>query len=218
MPIYRLTEEIIFPPVHHAESGILAVGGDLSVERLLLAYQSGIFPWYSKEEPIIWWAPEERCVLFPDDLKVSKSMKQLIKRKAFEVTFDQAFETVIQACAKSKREGQPGTWITAEMEEAYIELHQQGWAHSVEVWQDNQLVGGLYGVAIGSIYFGESMFFKVSNASKYGFIMLVDFLKGNNFQLIDCQLETPHLMSLGATLIDRNAYMELLHKALIKVP
>ncbi|MEZ5003478.1 MAG: leucyl/phenylalanyl-tRNA--protein transferase [Chitinophagales bacterium] len=218
MPIYRLNETNLFPPVDHAEKGIVAVGGDLSTDRLIAAYQSGIFPWYSDQEPIIWWAPDPRFILYPENIKVSKSMKQLLKKKAFEVTLDTSFEKVIHACAKQKRKDQPGTWITQEMEEAYLKLHGLGIAHSVEVWSNENasrtLVGGLYGVSMGSVFFGESMFHVESNASKYGFITLVEQLIQRDFKLIDCQMETPHLKSLGATSIPRKQFMLLLENGL----
>lgn len=210
MAYYFLRDELFFPPVHIASrEGIVAVGGDLSVERLLLAYRSGIFPWFSEGEPIIWWSPEPRFVLYPACVKVSKSMKQLFKKRAFSVTLDKAFEKVITNCQKIKREGQYGTWITPEMKNAYIELHQLGYAHSVEVWQENKLVGGLYGIGLGSIFFGESMFSKVSNASKYGFITLCKILEKNNFELIDCQVHTEHLESLGAEFIPRQQFVQI---------
>ncbi|MEZ5008902.1 MAG: leucyl/phenylalanyl-tRNA--protein transferase [Chitinophagales bacterium] len=218
MPIYQLNETNLFPPVNHAEEGIIAIGGDLSTERLIAAYQSGIFPWYSKDEPIIWWAPDPRFVLFPKKIKISKSMKQLFNKEAFTVTFDADFKNVIKECAIQKREGQPGTWITDEMLNAYINLHDHGLAHSVEVWSKEtetpQLIGGLYGVSLGNAFFGESMFHKRSNTSKYGFITLVQQLIKRNFQLIDCQMETPHLKSLGAELITRNEFMNRLESCL----
>ncbi|MCP4123715.1 MAG: leucyl/phenylalanyl-tRNA--protein transferase [Bacteroidetes bacterium] len=214
MPIYRLTDALIFPPVEHAEDGILAVGGDLSAKRLLLAYRTGVFPWFSENEPIIWWSPDPRFVMFPDELKVSKSMKQLIRNKRFEVSIDTSFEQVIQACAQQKRKGQPGTWITDDMIQAYMDLHEQGYAHSVEVWRDGKLVGGLYGVSLGKVFFGESMFHTESNASKYGFIHLITLLTARNFQLIDCQVETDHLRSLGALNIPRSEFLSLLHTGL----
>lgn len=215
MPIYRLNHEIAFPHPEGAEDGIVAVGGDLRLERLLLAYESGIFPWFSENEPIIWWSPDPRFVLFPDLLKVSKSMQQLLKRQHFKVTFDTSFEAVIDACATKPREGQEGTWITQDMKEAYIALHQLGWAHSVEVWNaKGEMVGGLYGVSLGSCFFGESMFHHESNASKYGFIVLVNILKGKGFTLIDSQVHTSHLESLGAQEIPRTSFLQLLSRAL----
>jgi leucyl/phenylalanyl-tRNA--protein transferase len=216
LPVYRLTEQLIFPPVEGAEDGILAIGGDLSPERLLLAYSSGIFPWYSEMEPIIWWAPDPRFVLFPEKLKVRKSMAQFIRNTRLQVTFDTAFREVITACAAQKREGQEGTWITGEMAEAYLTLHDDGFAHSVEVWEEGQLVGGLYGVSMGSLFFGESMFHKRSNASKLAFITLVSELEKRDFTMIDCQVETSHLGSLGAELLPRTSFMEKLSGGLIR--
>ncbi len=209
--MYLLTEEIAFPPVSETSSeGILAFGGDLQPERLLLAYKNGIFPWYSEDEPIIWWSPDPRMVLFPQDLKVSKSMKQLLRKNAFKITYNQAFTEVIDACAKIYRPGQDDTWITEEMKEAYIELYKLKYAVSVEVWQDEKLVGGIYGIDLGHIFCGESMFSKVSNASKYGFIHLVEQLKKNGYQLIDCQMYTDHLASLGAYEIPREVFLSYL--------
>lgn len=204
-----------FPHPEEAVDGIVAIGGDLRPERLLLAYESGIFPWYSKDEPIIWWSPDPRFVLFPEDVKVSSSMKQLFKKKHFSVTFDTCFKEVMIACALQPREGQDGTWITEEMTNAYVQLHELGWAHSVEVWnKEGKLVGGLYGVSLGSIFFGESMFHIESNASKYGFLTLVEVLKKKNFTLIDSQVHTDHLASLGAMDIPRITYLNLLASAL----
>ena len=205
--------EIIFPSIENSDAdGLLAVGGDLSPERLLLAYRSGIFPWYEKDQPILWWSPDPRMVLFPQHLKVSKSMRLLFKKEAFKVTYNQDFEAVIQNCAAVKREGQNGTWITDEMISAYIQLHEQGFATSVEVWEDDELVGGLYGIYLKEkqIFCGESMFTKVSNASKYGFISLVEKLKNEGLQLIDCQVYTPHLESLGACEIHREEFLTYL--------
>ena len=205
--------EIIFPSIENSDAdGLLAVGGDLSPERLLLAYRSGIFPWYEKDQPILWWSPDHRMVLFPQHLKVSKSMRQLFRKEAFKVTYNQDFEAVIQNCAAVKREGQNGTWITDEMISAYIQLHEQGFATSVEVWEDDELVGGLYGIYLKEkqIFCGESMFTKVSNASKYGFISLVEKLKNEGLRLIDCQVYTPHLESLGACEIHREEFLTYL--------
>jgi leucyl/phenylalanyl-tRNA--protein transferase len=216
LPVYLLNDSNIFPPVHHAEEGILAVGGDLSPERLIAAYSSGVFPWFSDDEPIIWWAPDPRFVLFPKQLKVSKSMKQLLKQNQFAVTFDTQFNAVIQACANQNRPGQAGTWITKEMLKAYKKLHKMGLSHSVEVWKENKLVGGLYGVSLGKAFFGESMFFNESNASKFGFIHLVEFLMLHHFEFIDCQIETEHLKSLGANFIPRANFMNLLEQALLQ--
>ena len=204
-----LTEEIKFPDVSEASpEGLLAIGGDLSVERLLLAYRSGIFPWYENDQPILWWSPDPRFVLFPNKLKVSKSMKQLLKKETFKITYNNCFERVIIECAQIKREGQKGTWITPEMKGSYVKLHELGYATSVEVWQGNDLVGGLYGIDLGNgIFCGESMFSKVSNASKYGFIT---FIQDSNFKLIDCQVYTEHLASLGAEEVDREKFLSYL--------
>lgn len=213
MPVYALTEEISFPPPHLANpDGILAIGGDLAPQRLLLAYQMGIFPWYSEWEPIVWWSPDPRCILPVSQLKISKSMKQVLRSKRFDVTFDQAFDEVIFRCRSVKRQGQSGTWITLEMEEAYQSLHRMGMAHSVEVWKDKELVGGLYGVSIGRCFFGESMFSSVSNASKTGFIKLVQTLEAQGFAWIDCQVYNAHLGSLGATELPRESFLQLLER------
>jgi len=217
MSYYFLGDELYFPPVTRASSeGVVAIGGDLSEERLLLAYQSGIFPWFSDGEPIIWWSPDPRFVLYPSKIKIAKSMQQLFRKGAFDVTFDKNFEQVIYNCQKIKREGQKGTWITNEMMDAYCSLHQKGIAHSVEVWQSGTLVGGLYGLSLGNSFFGESMFAKVSNASKYGFITLVKALEKKGFDMIDCQVHTDHLESLGAEYIPRKKFLESLKKSLQK--
>ena len=206
--IHFLTQKIEFPDVSEATvDGLLAVGGDLSSERLIHAYSKGIFPWFEDSEPILWWSPDPRFVLLPKDLKVSKSMKQLLKKNLFKVTENKAFREVIENCALSKREGQQGTWITDEMIEAYIKLNKLGYAKSVEVWQNDELVGGLYGIAINDIFCGESMFATVSNASKVGLIALVH---NSNYKLIDCQLHTKHLESLGAKHISRQAFLKYL--------
>ena len=197
MPIFQLVEEILFPPAHMAsQSGILAVGGDLSPARILEAYRPGIFPWYADEEPIIWWFPNPRFVLFPSEIKVSRSMKQLLRQGRFRITFDQDFSGVITACQKP-RPGQAGTWITQEMKDAYIALYDLGYAHSVEAWQGYHLAGGLYGVSLGRCFFGESMFSKVNNASKAALITLTKRLEARGFGLIDCQVRSAHLASLG---------------------
>jgi leucyl/phenylalanyl-tRNA---protein transferase len=209
MPIYQLSEELVFPhPENAVEDGILAVGGDLSTERILIAYQNGIFPWYNEGDPIIWWSPDPRCVLYTDELKVSKSMRSLFKKNEFRVTVDHEFKQVMAVCKTTPRLGQDGTWINTEMQQAYFELHNLGFAHSVEVWKEDELVGGLYGIFIGRCFFGESMFAKQSNASKYGFITLVNALKEAGVELIDCQTTTPHLLSLGAKEIDRNDFLD----------
>ena len=209
--IHLLTEELYFPPVSETHpSGIIAVGGDLSTERLLLAYNSGIFPWFEDGEPITWWSPDPRMVLFLEDLKVSKSMRNILNRNIFKITFNQNFREVIANCQAIKREGQNGTWITDDMIAAYCRLHELGHAKSIEVWQDNELVGGLYGIDLGHIFCGESMFSKVPNASKVAFIHLVNYLKEHNYLLLDCQVYTEHLESLGAVEIDREDFMQIL--------
>lgn len=203
-------EEISFPHPSTANAdGILAVGGDLKPERLVLAYNWGIFPWFNEGEPIVWWHPNPRFVLYPDHLKVSKSMRSTFNQKKFNYTFDHAFSSVISACQKTYRKGQKaGTWITTDMEAAYIHLHELGYAHSVEVWQNEELVGGLYGIALGRVFFGESMFSNVSNASKAGFITLVRTLKEKGYTLIDCQMGTKHLKSLGAESLSRDEFLQ----------
>ncbi len=212
-PLAFLTERLVFPPVTHANSeGLLAVGGDLSIERLLLAYQSGIFPWFNEDSLILWWSPDPRMVLFPDKIKISKSMRKLIAKKQFTLTQNTAFEEVITQCAAIDRVGQEGTWITAEMKEAYLQLHQKGLAKSYEVWENNTLVGGLYGVDLGHVFCGESMFSTVSNASKFAFIHLAQELEKKNYKLIDCQVHTAHLESMGATRISRAEFMKIITK------
>jgi leucyl/phenylalanyl-tRNA--protein transferase len=211
MPIFELEKELLFPPVRFAEkNGLLAVGGDLTLDRLVLAYKSGIFPWYNDTQPILWWSPHPRFVLYPERLKISESMRRIIKSGVFTVTYDTNFREVITRCKKAPRKNQPGTWITKEMLEAYVNLHEHGIAHSVEVWQDNKLAGGLYGVYLGKIFFGESMFTQVSNASKVGFIDLVVRLREAGCTLVDCQVHTKHLESLGAEFMPRAAYLKML--------
>jgi leucyl/phenylalanyl-tRNA---protein transferase len=215
MSIHILTEQLWFPPVEDAEEdGLLAVGGNLSKERLLLAYKSGIFPWFEEKVPM-WWCPDPRFVLYPQHLKVSKSMQQLFKKQAFDFRINTAFSAVIQHCKSAFRPGQYGTWITKEVEIAYNDLHKAGYAHSAEVWQNNQLMGGLYGIKMGKVFFGESMFSLVSDASKYAFISYVNQLVTEGIQLIDCQVYTPHLESLGATMISRDYFMLLLDKYMV---
>ena len=204
-----LNEDIWFPDVNKASpEGLLALGGDLCVERLLLAYKTGIFPWFDSEEPLLWWSPDPRFVLFPEKLKVSKSMKQIMRNKEFIITVNKDFEQVITECSKAKRNGQSGTWITDAMVDAYIKLHQLGYAKSVEVWQDKKLVAGIYGIDLNNgVFCGESMFTKESNASKVGFI---SFVQNTNYKLIDCQVYTNHLESLGAEEISREAFLKYL--------
>lgn len=205
----HLTNDMPFPHISEAsEEGLLAVGGNLSVERLLEAYKKGIFPWFEVEEPILWWSPDPRFVLFPKKLKVSKSMKQVLRNSDFEVTVNRDFEAVINQCSLIKRDGQPGTWITKNMINAYVELHKLGYAKSVEVWKEEKLVGGFYGVDLkNGVFCGESMFSKVSNASKAAFIT---FVKNTNYKLIDCQVYTQHLESLGAEEIPRADFLKYL--------
>ncbi len=208
MPVFQLSNDILFPPPELArEDGLLAVGGDLSVPRLLLAYQMGIFPWYSPGEPILWWSPDPRMVLFPDQLKVSRSLAKTLRHAGLGVTFDTAFAQVIQACALTPRAGQSGTWISAAMQQAYRQLHELGYAHSVETWHAGKLVGGLYGVALGRAFFGESMFSHRSDASKIALVHLCRFLMQHDFGIIDCQMETKHLASLGARPIPRDDFL-----------
>jgi len=214
MPVFWLNEHNPnFPPAQAAEAdGLLAVSKDLSIERLIVAYQHGIFPWYSHRGLFYWYSPDPRLVLFPQELKVHKSMRSIFNQRKFEYTLDTAFEQVMRACATVQRSGQQGSWITEPFVRAYTQLHEQGLAHSVEVWRDGTLVGGLYGLSFGRVFFGESMFAQVPNASKAGFITLVRALGETGFRLIDCQQETAHLSSLGARPIPRAAFIELLEQ------
>lgn len=215
MPVYNLHPTYLgFPNVEEAEDGLLAVGGDLSSKRLISSYSSGVFPWFSDDEPIMWWAPDPRFILYLKDLKVSKSMKSILKKDTFQFTLDTAFSEVIDNCQKAPRKDQDGTWITKEMKESYTTLHQQGIAHSVEVWKGKDLVGGLYGVSLGKAFFGESMFSKESNASKAALIFLSQFLSKHGIPFIDCQVHTDHLTTLGAKDVPRKEFMELLAGAL----
>ncbi|WP_439695349.1 leucyl/phenylalanyl-tRNA--protein transferase [Mucilaginibacter sp. AW1-7] len=211
--IFRLDERLLFPEPDLAEpDGLLAVGGDLSTQRLLLAYQNGIFPWYSYDSPILWYSPHERFVLYPDELKISKSMRQVLRANRFRITTNTCFADIIKACSAAPREGQDGTWITDDMQAAYINMNAEGYAHSVEVWEQGQLVGGLYGVWVGDVFCGESMFSKASNASKTALIYLC---QTNKFKLIDCQVHTSHLESMGARMISREQYIAILHNSLL---
>jgi leucyl/phenylalanyl-tRNA--protein transferase len=212
LPVFALEKELYFPPVNLAEpDGLLAIGGDLSPERLLFAYKQGIFPWYEGEY-ILWWSPDPRFVLFPGELKISKSMRALLKKNAFDFTINKTFEKVIHQCKNIQRPGQRGTWITDEVEMAYIRMHELGYAISAETWKDGILVGGAYGLKIGKIFFGESMFSKITNASKYAFIQLVQHLKQDGVELIDCQVYTEHLESLGAKMISRKEFTNTINK------
>ena len=209
--MYRLTDALLFPsPEQASAEGIVAVGGDLQPERVLLAYRKGIFPWFESDDFLLWWSPDPRMVLFPDRLKISKSMRTVLRKKQFEVTFNKAFDQVVEACAKVKRFGQNGTWITPGLMEVYSTLHTQGHAHSVEVWEEGFLVGGLYGIDLGTVFCGESMFSKSSNASKVALIFLVKELKKNKYELIDCQVPTQHLASMGAEPISRTEFLTFL--------
>ncbi len=213
--IFALDKEIQFPPVHLAEpDGLLAMGGDLSPERLLLAYRSGIFPWY-EGDTILWWWPHPRFVIYPEELKISKSIKPLLNRNEFEFTINKAFAQVIHHCKKTKRPGQDGTWITDEVEKAYCKLHELGYAHSAEVWKEGELVGGLYGIKLGKVFFGESMFSTMSNASRFAFIKYVEQLKSEGIELIDCQVYTEYLESLGARMISGVELDTLLKKCIV---
>jgi len=215
MPVFRLSDQIIFPePELSRQDGLLAVGGDLSIERLILAYRMGIFPWYSHGDPILWWSPDPRLVLYPNALNVSRSLMKTLKQGHFLVTLDQDFSQVIVACAAAPRDKQPGTWITTDMMDAYCRLHEAGFAHSVEVWNQGELAGGLYGVSLGKCFFGESMFARKNNASKVGLVTLVQLLRKWSFHLIDCQITTQHLVRLGAREIPRKQFMAELKLAL----
>ena len=209
--MFLLTKDLFFPPLDMADAdGLLAIGGDLSPERLLLAYRSGIFPWFNEDEPICWWSPDPRFVLYPDELKVSNSMKTVLQNGKFRFTVNRAFSNVIQNCKTVSRYGQDGTWISPAMQQAFTTLHELGYAHSAETWQDGKLVGGLYGIRLGNLFFGESMFSLKPNASKFAFINYIKQLQLENVQLIDCQLHTPHLESLGARMIPRELFAEIL--------
>ena len=213
--MYFLSKELYFPPVSEASyEGLLAVGGDLSSERLLLAYRNGIFPWFEEDEPILWWSPPQRMVVDPNEYKTAKSLRNILNRKIFEVTFNKNFSEVIKHCQTIKRKGQKGTWITDSMYEAYLKLHNLGIAKSVEVWQQDKLVGGLYGVDLGKVFCGESMFSLVPNASKVAFVSLIEKLKQENFLLLDCQVHNNHLEKLGAFEITRENYLKILKSSL----
>ncbi len=213
MPIFLLSSELSFPSPNLADAtGFLAIGGDLRPERLILAYLNGIFPWYNAEEPILWWSPNPRLVLFPSDLHVSKRLKRTLRSNRFQITFDSAFEQTIKACGESRLARGEDTWLNKDMIQAYITLHEMGLAHSAEAWLNGELVAGLYGVAIGQVFYGESMWTKVTDASKTAFVTLVHKLVEWNFQLIDCQVTTTHLLSFGAKEIPRTLFLQLVHK------
>ena len=215
MTVYRLTKELVFPPPELADDdGLLAIGGDLSVNRLILAYSMGIFPWYSDNDPILWWSPDPRLVLIPGELKVSRTLRQTIKKGIYHVTTNTAFEDVIRNCATIRRKGQGGTWITDDMITAYVRLHKAGYAHSVESWDGDELAGGFYGVMMGKAFFGESMFAKKTDASKVAFATYVAILAEKDFELIDCQVTTDHMKRFGARAIPRTEFLKLLQKVL----
>lgn len=215
MPVFRLSSNLTFPPPHMAiAEGLLAVGGDLSVDRLVLAYSQGIFPWYAEDDPILWWSPDPRLILYPEELHVSRSLRKPLRRRTFAVTLDRAFHRVIRACAGSRGPDHPGTWIVPEMVAAYESLHGAGLAHSVEAWDGDTLAGGLYGVSLGDVFFGESMFSRVSNASKVALVHLVEGLRRAGFDLVDCQVTTEHLMRFGAREIPRSRFLKELQQAL----
>jgi leucyl/phenylalanyl-tRNA--protein transferase len=214
VPVFRLDDRLAFPPVHLAEDGLLAVGGDLRPERLLLAYTRGIFPWYGENLPILWHSPDPRMVMSTRDLIVGRSLRKTIKRRPFELRMDSAFRDVVIACAKTPRPGQDGTWLIPEMIDAYTKLFELGFAHSVEAWRGGELVGGLYGVSLGSVFFGESMFAHAPDASKIAFVASVHQLAAWQIDLIDCQVHTEHLARFGATEIPRVHYLEHLAEAL----
>ncbi len=216
MPIYLLTDSIDFPaPQLARKDGLLALGGDLSQQRLLLAYRSGIFPWYCLGEPILWWSPDPRLLLYPSEIRVSKSLGKTIKKDVFRITFDTVFPCVIQQCAQSRLERGEPTWIVPEMINAFCKLYESGYAHSVEAWQNGELVGGLYGLSIGRCFSGESMFAKVNNASKVALVYLVEFLRRKGFHMLDCQVSTPHLIRFGARPVPRGNFLKQLENAIM---
>jgi leucyl/phenylalanyl-tRNA---protein transferase len=216
MPVYQLSHEIVFPHPSLADpDGLLAVGGDLSVDRLLTAYANGIFPWYTKDEPVLWWSPDPRCLFLPPKMmKISKSLKQSLRNKLWRISTDTAFEQVIRNCAEVKRAYEDGTWILPEMQQAYISLHEEGYAHSVEIWHGSELVGGLYGLSLGAAFMGESMFHRESDASKAALYYLCELAVEWNFLFIDNQMPTDHLTSLGAQTVSRKKYLKLLSEAI----
>jgi leucyl/phenylalanyl-tRNA---protein transferase len=217
VPVYLLNKEIIFPhPSLADENGLLAVGGDLSPERIITAYSNGIFPWYNKNEPILWWSPDPRCVMFPGNFKISKSLRLLLKKNIFEIRFDTNFKKIIDNCAKVHQANDSDTWITREMKKAYILLHNLGHAHSVEVYLNQKIVGGLYGIAIGKVFYGESMFHTVSNASKVAFYYLIERLKHWHFDIIDNQTTSEHLLKMGSEEIERDFFLNIIKESICK--
>ncbi|MFN2435868.1 MAG: leucyl/phenylalanyl-tRNA--protein transferase [Desulfotignum sp.] len=219
MPLFRLSSRLEFPPAWLARAdGLLCIGGGLSCERILLAYQNGIFPWFSDNEPILWWSPDPRLVLYPSEIRISKSLRKTLKKNRFCITINQAFEQTISACSQPRKDPNEGTWLVEEMKDAYIELHHQGHAHSVEAWHQDRLVGGLYGVAMGCVFFGESMFSLASDASKAALVALARHLDIHGFDFIDCQVTTDHLCRMGAVEIPRNRFLDLLGRSIIRQP
>ncbi len=217
MPVFRLTEKESFPPPHFAEpEGLLAVGGDLSERRILLAYQMGIFPWFTDDEPILWWSPDPRLLLYPPDIHVSSRLKRTIRQGAFKITCDTAFDRVISACASVRIENSQETWIGQDMIDAYCRLFASGYAHSIEVWHEGLLAGGLYGLSLGGSFFGESMFSHISNSSKIALVMLGRFLNALSFDLIDCQVKTDHLKRMGAVEVSRSLFLKQLHQSITR--
>lgn len=217
MPLFRLSNQLSFPPARLARSdGLLCAGGDLSSQRLVLAYQNGIFPWFSQDEPILWWSPDPRLVLFPENINISKSLRKKIRKNTFKITIDNAFEQTISSCARPRKNSHEGTWLIDEMIDAYIKLHDLGYAHSIETWVNNQLVGGLYGVNFGKSFFGESMFSFKSDASKTALVALANHLKKHSFDLIDCQVTTSHLVNMGACEIPRNLFLDIISQSVTK--
>jgi len=217
MPVFLLSDDIAFPSPHLApKEGLLAVGGDLTQKRLLMAYRMGIFPWFSNNQPIMWWSPDPRLVLFPDEIRVSRTLKKIIKKKVFHVTMDSAFDQVINQCAQVRLQNNQATWIVEEMIDAYCKLHEFGYAHSVEAWHQGELAGGIYGVSLGRCFFGESMFTQVSNASNVALVKLVEYLLSLSFDMIDCQIVTKHLIRFGAKEIPRARFLEKLNASLEK--
>lgn len=215
MPVFRLTENKSFPPPHFAEpEGLLAVGGDLSEKRILLAYQMGIFPWFTDDEPILWWSPNPRLLVYPPDIHVSGRLKRTIRQRTFQITCDTAFDRVIRSCASVRTENFQETWIGQQMIDAYCRLFESGYAHSVEVWNEGELVGGLYGLSLGGSFFGESMFSYVSNSSKIALVMLARFLNALSFDLIDCQVKTDHLKRMGGVEVSRSLFLRQLHQSM----
>jgi leucyl/phenylalanyl-tRNA---protein transferase len=215
MPLFRLSHQLEFPPAWLARSdGLLCIGGDLSCDRLLLAYQNGIFPWFSENEPILWWSPDPRLVLFPSQIKISRSLRKTIRKNRFYITIDQAFHQTIHACARPRKDPDEGTWLVDEMKAAYIDLHQKGVAHSVETWHQDRLVGGLYGVSIGGAFFGESMFSFETDASKVALVALARHLTAHGFDIIDCQVTTDHLCQMGAIEISRHRFLDILSRSI----